>query len=336
MSISIVGSLNYDLVTYADSIPAPGETIRANSFQTHTGGKGLNQAIAIAKLKRPDSFYDIRMIGTVGRDNFGFELIHILQEHHVDVSQVVIHPTEKTGVATILVEKKTGQNRILITAGANGESVYNDDQLEAIFPETLKNNNEDRHMVLFQQEIPNPCSIMKWLKRERKNYDIVFNPSPFKSIEIDNWNLIDILIVNEVESLQIIESVLENNIVAEIKKEIRTNFMKGYEEICIILQKRCVNPKGPGIVIITLGAKGVLFLSKEQREVKFREPVKNIKVIDTTGAGDTFLGAFITQYYQGIDIVKAVEFSTKASCLTIQNPGASESIATYSEVIQIS
>ena len=336
MGISIVGSLNYDLVTYAESIPGPGETICANDFQTHTGGKGLNQAIAIAKLKRPDSTYGVRMIGTVGNDSFGSELIRILEEHHVDVSQVNIHPTMRTGVATILVEKKTGQNRILITAGANGQSVYTDDQLEAIFPRDLKDNNKVRHMVVFQQEIPDPCSIMRWLKRERKNFDIVFNPSPFKNIRMDDWNLIDILVVNEVESLQIVESVLDEVSVKKIKKEIQENFVKGYKRICELLQRKCVSSEGPSIVIITLGAEGVLFSSKKQPEVKFREPIRNIKVIDTTGAGDTFLGAFITQYYQGNDITKAIEFSTKASSLTIQKPGASESIATYDEVIQIS
>lgn len=337
MGISIVGSLNYDLVTYSDSIPGPGETIRANDFQTHCGGKGLNQAIAIAKLKRPDTIYSVRMIGTVGNDSFGCELINILKEHHVDVSQVKIHPTATTGVATILVEKGTGQNRILITAGANGQSVYSSEQLEEVFPRDLKGNDGGvKNMVVFQQEIPDPCSIMRWLKRERKNYDIVFNPSPFKSIKTNDWNLVDILVVNEVESLQIVESVFDYDTMKKIKKEININFVKGYERICELLQRKCVNPEGAGIVIITLGAEGVLFSSKEHPTVRFREPIRNIKVIDTTGAGDTFLGAFVTQCYQGVDISKAIEFSTIASSLTIQKPGASESIARYDDVIQIS
>lgn len=332
MGISIVGSLNYDLDTYTDIIPGPGETIRANDFQTHAGGKGLNQTIAIAKLKQPEANYKVNMVGNVGKDSFGDELVNILEKYNVDVSRVGRLSDIMTGVATILVEQKTGQNRILITAGANVKTVYSDKQLEEIFPKEIK--HKEKHMVVFQQEIPDPCSIMRWLKKEREDYQIVFNPSPFKAIEPQDWNWVDILVVNEIESLQIIETVFDESEVKKIKADIKADFVKGYEQVCETLQKKCVNTKGSSVVIITLGTEGVLFSSKENPKVEFRDPIKNIKVIDTTGAGDTFLCAFITQYYQGVDIATAIEFSTKASSLTIQKPGAAESIATYDEVLK--
>lgn len=330
MGISVVGSLNYDLVTYTDAIPAGGETIRANDFQTHTGGKGLNQTIAIAKLKQPAAKYKVNMVGNVGEDSFGDELIDILKQHNVDVSRIGKLSEVKTGVATILVEQNTGQNRILITAGANGKSVYTDEQLQNIFP--LDGSSTEKQMIVFQQEIPDPCSIMRWLRKERKNCQIVFNPSPFKAIDRKDWSLVDILVVNEVESLQIIETVFPDAEVHKIKEDIDRDFIEGYKKVCEVLQTECIDSSGCGIVIITLGAKGVLFSSKQNPTVEYRDSERNIKVVDTTGAGDTFLGAFVTQYYQGADIRTAIEFSTKASSLTIQKPGAAESIATYDEV----
>lgn len=331
MGISIVGSLNYDLDTYTDVIPGPGQTIRANDFQTHAGGKGLNQTIAIAKLKQPEAKYKVSMVGNVGKDSFGDKLVDILTRYNVDVSRVGRLSDVMTGVATILVEQNTGQNRILITEGANGKTEYSNDQLEEIFPKDKE--HKENHMVVFQQEIPDACAIMRWLKKERKDYQIVFNPSPFEAIDPQDWNLVDILVVNEIEALQVIETVFDEVEINKIKDSIKTNFVKGYENVCEILQKKCVNANGAGVVIITLGAQGVLFSSKKNPKVGFKDPVKNIKVIDTTGAGDTFLGAFVTQYYQGVDIPTAIGFSTKASSLTIQTPGAAESIATYDDVL---
>lgn len=330
MGISVIGSLNYDLDTYTDRIPGPGETIRANDFQTHAGGKGLNQTVAIAKLKQPTADYKVSMVGNVGTDSFGDELVEILEKHNVDVCKIGRRTDCMTGVATILVEQSTGQNRILITAGANGKTLYSPKELNDMFPQTEGDN--DKHMVVFQQEIPDPCSIMRWLKKERPHYQIVFNPSPFKAIDPQDWNLVDVLVVNEIESLQILETVLDAINYSAIKKEIENDFIKGYATVCTILQEQCVNKNGPGVVIITLGSEGVLFTSREATSIEFREAVKVSKVIDTTGAGDTFLGAFVTQWYQGSSLVKAIEFSAKASSLTIQTPGAAESIPLFNDV----
>lgn len=327
MSIIIIGSLNFDLVTFVNKAPQAGETIRANKFETHCGGKGLNQCIATAKLKDPKGQFVVKMVGNVGKDSFGDTLLNILKQHDVNVCNVGQLDNVPTGVATIIVEENNGQNRILIVAGANGKTEYTDKQLSLMFPDLNSNT-----MVVLQQEIPNSPGIMEWFKKERQNYQIVFNPSPFQPLDVKTWQLVDVLIVNEIESMQIIENVFDKTKYQELSDMIQTDFKEGYHEVCKLLQEHCVNPNTDSKVIITLGSHGVLFSSKHDSEVKFRPAITNVKVVDTTGAGDTFLGALVTQLYQDSSLEEAIEFSTKASSITIQHEGAAESIPRFKDI----
>lgn len=130
--IAVLGSLNIDLVTRTPRIPSAGETLTAHSFETHHGGKGANQAVACARLSRrrpaPDSSapasspsaIQVRMIGAVGADDFAPPLLAALRADGLDVSRVRTVAGEMTGVATIVVEERTGENRIMVAAGANG------------------------------------------------------------------------------------------------------------------------------------------------------------------------------------------------------------------------
>ena len=130
MGITVIGSLNYDLDTFTDRLPNAGETFRANHFETHAGGKGLNQAAAIGKLKNPSSRYSVRMIGNVGNDTFGKQLKDTLSDCGVDITHVGTYEGINTGTATILIEEKAGgQNRILIVEGANSKTIYDPKQL---------------------------------------------------------------------------------------------------------------------------------------------------------------------------------------------------------------
>lgn len=332
MGITVIGSLNYDLVTYTDRIPEAGETFQANSFETHTGGKGLNQTVAIAKLKNGYANYKIQMVGNVGDDAFGKQLQAYLEKNTVDTANIGVHSDVSTGVATILVEQKSsGQNRILITAGANEKTVYSDDALAKMFQKDVDQDSEQ--MLVFQHEIPDPVSIMKWFDKNKPNYKIVYNPSPFHPLQKEDWALFDVLVVNEIESLQIIENVYPEAYVEETKANIKENFVEAYRSICEELQKNVMNPSKSAIVIITLGSLGVLFSSLEEPIVQYLPAVKVPKVVDTTGAGDTFLGGVVTQLYQGKSLKRAIEFSTFASSITIQKQGAAESIPHYSDVI---
>lgn len=333
MAITVIGSLNYDLVTYTDRIPHAGETFRANSFETHAGGKGLNQTIALAKLRHPDTEYTVRMIGKVGEDSFGEQLLNVLQNNKVDVSDVQAIENESTGTATIIVEELNGgQNRILLTEGANGKTVYSEGELTSVFKKINSKDFKDlRHLVVLQHEIPEPGSIILWLKRNNPKFEIVFNPSPFKPLQKDVWNSIDILIVNELEALQIIESLYSSDEYKKYQNIIEHDFLNGYRNICEELKENIVCQSKKNGVIITLGAKGALYASKNCT-VSHVPCMDGIKVVDTTGAGDTFLGALITQLYQGGSLGEAVKFSTMASSVAIQRRGAAESIPHYTEV----
>lgn len=329
MGIIVVGSLNYDLVTYTDRVPDAGETFPANSFETHTGGKGLNQTVAIAKLKDGQANYKVKMVGNVGDDSFGKQLVAYLNKNGVDTTDVKTHPDVSSGVATILVEEKNGQNRILITQGANGKTVYTSQQLEHIFSEE---NCAQDSMVVFQHEIPDPVAIMRWINENKPGFKVVYNPSPFHPLKKEDWLLCDILVVNEIESLQIIENVYDEPYISEIKAEIKKDFVGTYKKICEKLQKETLDQKRSAVVIITLGSEGVLFSSAAHPDVEYLPAIKVPKVLDTTGAGDTFLGGVVTQLYQKKSLKDAIKFSTYASSITIQHPGAAESIPHFPDV----
>lgn len=329
MGITVIGSLNYDLDTFTDRLPDAGETFRANRFETHAGGKGLNQAAAIGKLREPSSDYSVRMIGNVGDDAFGNQLKDVLKDYKVDTTYVGTCAETSTGTATILIEEKVGgQNRILIVEGANGKTVYDSKQLSEFFP---KDNNDEEYVV-FQHEIPDPISIIKWIHENRPSFQIVYNPSPFKAMDRGDWVLIDILVVNEIEGLQILETIFDDHFVEQVKVQINNDFIGEYRKICEILHKALIDQNGKGTVVMTLGSKGVLFCSHEKPQVEFLPAVKDVSVIDTTGAGDTFLGALVTQLYQGEKLSTAINFSTLASSLTIQKKGAAESMPMYKDV----
>lgn len=360
MGITVIGSLNFDLVTYTKRIPDPGETFKADHFETHVGGKGLNQAVAIAKLRATprskekgkddaddDSDldnYSVRLVGTVGNDFFGEQLLEYLRNHRVDTSMVTVASDDgvKTGTATILVDGETGQNRILVSEGANGLTVPDDAQLSQIFPSNLTERGE---MVVFQHEIPDPVAIMHWIRKNRPLFKIVYNPSPFHPLPAEAWRLVDVLVVNEIESRQILESVeFEGKTVESMRAlsaEIDSDFVTAYKHVCETLQGSLMR-REPGVsVIITLGDKGVVYGSFSDDDgdsditVHYEPAITNVNVVDTTGAGDTFLGGLVTQLYQGVPLGRAVPFSCQASTLTIQKRGAAESIPNYSDVCRV-
>ncbi|CAR27482.1 hypothetical protein ZYGR_0I07570 [Zygosaccharomyces rouxii] len=331
MGITTIGSLNYDIVTFTDRVPQAGETLRGNTFETHAGGKGLNQTIALAKLKQTGAKYEIRMVGSVGNDSFGKQLKDLLQESGVDTTKVQVIEKKSTGVATILVEQKNGgQNRIILTEGANGNSVYDDDDLKSIFQGVTLNN--EKQFVVFQNEIPDPCSIISWIKINHPHFQIVYNPSPFYPITKEQWSLVDVLVINEVEALQIVKAIYEEKEYEFYAKEIEKDYVGGYKQICEEFQRHLVSQTNSAIAVVTLGEKGSIYASKETPTVGFTPAVPDVNVVDTTAAGDIFLGALVTQLHQNVDLETAIQFSTKASSIGIQKAGAAESIPTFEEV----
>lgn len=327
-TITIIGSLNYDLVTYTDSVPEGGETYQANSFQNHLGGKGLNEAIATSRLSGDKSKCHVRMVGNVGNDSFGKELKQALVDSNVDTKYVKTLDGQSSGVAVIIVEEESGENRILITAGANGELRPTSDEYETYFPKDAEGNQ----YVVLQNEYPDTVKSIDWLKKNRPNINIAYNPSPFKPelINQDFWSKIDFLIVNEGEALSVASALLSENEITKFREIIDENKVKGFSSLASKLQD-LLNPDNISTVVITMGSKGSIFTTRNI-EPTFVESEKVTNVVDTTGAGDTFFGGVVLQLATGTSIEKAVDFATKASSLVIQKKGAATSIPTIDEV----
>ncbi|EGW32547.1 ribokinase [Spathaspora passalidarum NRRL Y-27907] len=325
--ITVIGSLNYDIVTYTPIVPNAGQTVQANSFETHPGGKGLNEALACARLSESDNI--IRMIGNIGDDSFGSQLKSILVKNDVDVNWVKTVPGS-SGVAVILVEENAGgENRILITPGANGELKPTEQEYQVYFPKS-----EDCTFVVLQNEYPDTIKSIKWIKSNRPSINIAYNPSPFRPelITLEMLGMLDLLIVNEGEALDVAQAVLPEN---EYKNFLtKTNNKDGFVELCIKLQS-LINKDNINCVIITMGSKGAVYVTSELASPKFQEAKKVANPVDTTGAGDTFFGAVVSQLSSGNTIENAVKFATAASSLAVQKRGAAESIPTYDDVVKI-
>lgn len=383
-SITIIGSLNYDLVTYTNKVPQGGETYQANSFETHVGGKGLNESIAVAKLTPKNSVLlsstttttttsgdgdsAIRMVGKIGDDSFGQQLKQFLIDNKVNVEHVHTVNNQTSGVAVILVEEETGENRILITLGANGELKLDDKEYESIFPKTTGSitttttkEGEGGYLsfVILQNEYPDTVKSINWIKSNRPQLNIAYNPSPFKSelITKELLSKIDLLIVNEGEALDVANHLLKNSHqqdlidkINQINKSNVTNstgdnhtlLVEVFLKLAIELQK-LINPDNVQIIVITMGSKGSIYIAKNsgggsggsQTTPQFIKSRKVEKVIDTTGAGDTFFGAIVLNLALGKLIDYAIKFATTASSLTIQKKGAAEGIPSYEEVMEI-
>lgn len=389
-SITIIGSLNYDLVTYTNKVPQGGETYQANSFETHVGGKGLNESIAVAKLTPKNSVLlsstttttttsgdgdgAIRMVGKIGDDSFGQQLKQFLIDNKVNVDHVHTVNNQTSGVAVILVEEETGENRILITLGANGELKLDEKEYESIFPKTTGSitttttttttkEGEGGYLsfVILQNEYPDTVKSINWIKSNRPQLNIAYNPSPFKSelITKELLSKIDLLIVNEGEALDVANHLLKNSHqqdlidkINQINKSNVTNstgdnhtvLVEVFLKLAIELQK-LINPDNVQIIVITMGSKGSIYIAKNsgggsggggsQTTPQFIKSRKVEKVIDTTGAGDTFFGAIVLNLALGKLIDYAIKFATTASSLTIQKKGAAEGIPSYEEVMEI-
>ncbi|KAI5954678.1 RBK1 [Candida jiufengensis] len=318
--VTIIGSLNCDLVTFTNKVPQGGETYTANSFETHQGGKGLNEAIAVSRLS-PTNKIHTRMIGKIGKDDFGKNLKNCLIESGVDTTYIEEIENISSGVAVIIVESN-GENRILITPGTNGELKPTDEEYSKYFKDI------DIGFVVLQNEYPDTAKTIDWLKLNKPNINIAYNPSPFKKELITNeiWSKIDLLIVNEGEALDVAKHLLPKT---KINEDV-----KGFENLTIEIQK-LINQSNIKTVIITMGSKGSLFHDgNTTTKPRFIESKKVENVIDTTGAGDTFFGGVVSNLALGKKIEDAVEFATIASSLAIQKKGAAEGIPTYEEVLK--
>lgn len=297
--IIVLGSINMDLVVKTDRAPQGGETLSGSSFQTIPGGKGANQAVAIARQGG-----EVAMIARVGNDGFGNELLEKLEENKIDISKIKRDPANSTGVAMIIVEK-SGQNRIIIVAGANGEVNNKDtDEASELF--------EQGEFLVTQFEIPLSTVIYAIKTAKQKNIRTVVNaaPAPGKLLDDSFLQQIDYLLVNETEA-QAISGEVVGNIDSAIK-------------VAQVLQR-----KTKGCVIITLGEKGSVTATSKSI---WHTPSFKVKVVDTTAAGDAFTGGLVKALQQGQSIEDAVIYANAAGALATSKFGAQPSLPTSNEI----
>ena len=309
LKLIFISSLNIDFITRTPRIPEPGETLNAVSFDTGFGGKGANQAVACARLA--SRHVVVEMAGNVGDDTFGADYFKGLEKEGIVTKGVRVIKESKTGVSNIIVDQSTGENRILFTANAN--YIFSDTPSPDwdMVPEAAK-------VVVFQLEIPLRVVLHNIrIAHERSNH-VIFNPAPAQPIPDSEYESIDTLIMNETE-LQIMAG--------------STSHAK-QDASCTELAKGFLDRGVKDAVIVTLGSRGLVYVtsSGEMGEIAAR----SVSVVDTTAAGDTFVGAYAVQranHTDGrFDYRDALNFATLAASKSVEKPGAMAAIPYLKEL----
>ncbi len=293
--ITVIGSANADLVIHSEKMPELGETLIGSNFQVNAGGKGLNQAVAIAKLGG-----DVSFLGAVGNDANGHMLVDTLCTNGVTFKGITIENTS-TGIAMITVVD--GNNFIILDSGANYE----------LTPEIIEQHScsiTQSDFCVMQLEIPLDSVIKVCEIAAGSNTKVILNPAPFQILPETLFPKIDYLIPNEHEAQDLTGICLNNE--------------ENCKKAVLALRK-----KGTPNIIITLGERGCVYNIGD--EIVFH-PAAKANVVDTTSAGDCFIGALVTKLSQSEPLENAITYATKASAITVSREGASKSIPFAAEI----
>lgn len=294
--IVVIGSINMDLVLRVPRMPLPGETLTGGAFRTIPGGKGANQAVACARLSgKVAGAQQVAMVACLGDDAFGATLRAALVGDGIIDSHITTLPGVASGIASILVDDN-GQNSIVIAGGAN-------DLLSPAHIDAAKELIEQADIVVLQLETP-MATVVHAIKLARSlGKTVVLNPAPAASLPEGVLELVDYLIPNEIEAAMLAGVSPEG---ADVKA------------LAAALQKL-----GSDNVIITLGSKGV---HAALYGGDFTFPAEAVKAVDTTAAGDTFIGGFVAGLASGMDEAEAIQQGQRAAAWSVTKPGAQTSI----------
>ena len=302
--VLVLGSINIDFVSFVSRYPQPGETLVSNDFGIFQGGKGANQAIALAKLDVPTL-----MLGKVGKDILSNLALSSLKESGVDTTGISKSQKSSTGSASIWVNAQ-GQNSIVIYPGANGE--VDEDfiiQHEKFF--------DDASWLLTQFEVPLKSILLALKLAKKHGLKTVLDPAPVKKISNNHiWKLIDYLLPNEIELKELTHTELTHTELTHSE-----DVLKGIH----ILKSRGVKE-----IIVKLSKQGVVY-ENEGKLLSFPAvPVE--RAVDTTGAGDCFIAGFLYGMIQWGDIPRAIKIGNLTASYSIQKKGAAISFPKKSEI----
>jgi len=293
-----------DLTVGAERLPAEGETVIGTFFNTAPGGKGANQAVQAARLGA-----DVTMVGKVGDDIFGKQLIRTVSEAGVNTDKIRISEKASSAVGNIWIENACGNvtNRICVVPGANMDITPEDVRF-------LEESIAEYDMVMLQFEIPMEINIIVAKYATQKGVPVMLNTAPFAQIPEELIPLLTYISPNEHEA-----SAISGIKVCDIES--------AGEAI------KAITAMGIKNVIITLGNRGAVIGNKDG--FSFFPSVKGITAVDPTAAGDSFVSAFCTAVCSGYDENRAMEFANTTAAITVSRLGAMPSLPTRAEVIKL-
>ena len=274
-NIIVVGSSSIDLVVSTTKIPNAGETVLGESFFTTPGGKGANQAVAAARLSA-----EVYMIGAVGNDAYGTQIIDNLKANNVNTDYMDTIENVQTGTAHITLYEE--DNRIIVVPGAN-----NHIKPDTVIPKLAKFNSGD--IIILQQEIPSDTVDVIVKYAHNNNLKVILNPAPYRALSQETIDSVTYLTPNESES----------------------ELLFGYD-----LEKVIANY--PNKLIVTRGDQGAVYFDTTVRNIAGYKQ----KVVDTTGAGDTFNGALAVALIEKMELADAIDFANIAGSLSVTQLGA--------------
>jgi len=296
--IIVVGSTNIDMVVKSSHIPIPGETVLGGAFLMTPGGKGANQAVAIARLGGDSTF-----ISKVGNDIFGKQSTQLFDEEGIDIKGLLLDQSYPSGVALITVDK-FGENSIVVASGAN--SNLTPDDIKKVLPA-----NSEAKILLMQLEIP--IESVKYAAEYAfsKGIRVILNPAPYNASVSDLFGIIDIITPNCSE--------------AEKLTGIKINDFESAKKAA-----KKINIQGVRNVIITLGKMGALLYEKG---IFYQIEAPKINAVDTTAAGDVFNGALAVAIAEEKSLLHAVQFACHAAAISVMRMGAQSSIPYRNDLI---
>lgn len=297
--LCVLGSINVDHVIRVPYFPKAGETLTGYDYQIAYGGKGANQAVAAARCGANVSF-----IGAIGDDQIGQTMKQAFEQDGIDTSAISVIQNQSTGLAMIQVAD-SGQNSIVISSGANAD-------LSEALVEQHKSHIEQADILLMQLESPLQAVNLATKFAKSAGVKVVLNPAPAQPLPDSLLSHIDIITPNETEA-EILTGIKVTN---EQTAAVAANYF---------------HQLGIETVLITLGSKGVYYSKKGQGEII---PGFRVDAVDTTAAGDTFNGAFVTALLEGKSAKDAIRFAHAAAAISVTRMGAQTAIPRREDVDQ--